>query len=631
MKKLLCILCLLLALTFVFVSCGDPAPETPNVDDTTTGSNGQTPGGNNNSGNTPGGDQNGGGAVAEADVNVEDIVFSSAYSEGVAVINLRAEENTAYVIDKNGKIIFNFPLEDGYSSYTIRNMKFQNGLLIYGGKLYAKDGTVILPESVGATAFVEYDGTHVIAEKITSDYASSKKELGVLNAELSWVVSPTEGCYELYHSNTSSAQDFFWNEIVNSSDNTKKVFKFDDYSTNKNIYFSDGTVLTPASVNVIEFQALYENKYLLAKPSYDSVGVMDLDGNWVLEPTEDFWDIYRNSEVEIKDDILSAKSGDAIMYYDLLTKALTVFNRDQLLLDYCEKAAVSKIICEYDGENIIYKQLVFGAIDENDVWDFEITAGDNDKYILVNIRQYLLLTGTYEGETYEQDEEMYFSAVLNSDSEWILKGIRGDAELKGDYLCVTNDDETVYYDLLTGEVLTERPADLPSDSEEGGDNEEETPEVDSEFDFYSIPNFYKNTDFVNGKAAVALWNADVREMYFTVVNTKGEFLFTPVKTAIKELTLGSLPFYFDGTYIVIADNTGCGTGYIQSLLNIYSYDLNGQQVAHWKASDDIHTWNCSFEYNDGVLVIRLIQGQYSDYYRQSGVLYYTHDFKPLFQ
>jgi hypothetical protein len=651
MKKLLCVVCLILSLTFVFTSCGDSTPETPNTNDTTinsgddqtggdqtggdqTGGNqtdGDQTGGNQNGGDQNGGDQNGGDQnggnqdSVEADIKMEDIVFSSAYSEGLAVINLRAEENTAYVINKNGKIVFNFPLKEGYSSYTIRNMKFQNGLLVYEGKCYSKDGTVTLPETVGATAFVEYDGTHIIAEKITSDYASATKELGVLNSDFQWVVSPSEGCYELYYSNSTIACDFFWNDIVNS-DGSKKVFMYADYSNNSNIYFSDGTMLTPEGLNVTDIIAIYENKYILAKPSDNSIGVMDPDGEWILEPTADFWDIYRNSEVEVKGDVLSTKNGDTLLYYDLKTKATTAFEKEQLLLDYAENAAVSKIICEYDGENIIYKELVFGAVSENDIFNFDITASDNDKYILVTVCQNVLLTGTYEGQTYEQEESADFYAVLDADSNWILKGIRGEAEIKGDYLCVSNDDETLYYDLRTGDVFMETPSDLPSD-----DYEEDTPEVDSEFDFHSIPNFYKMTDFVNGKAAVALWNADVREMYLVIVNTDGEFLFTPKKIPAQPTGIGLFPLYFDGTYVVTADNTGCGTGYIQNILNIYTYDLNGEQIAHWKASDDISTFNCSFEYNDGVLVFNLFNGQYSDYNRQSSVLYYTHEFKTLFQ
>lgn len=636
MKKILFVLCLILALTFVFTSCNDLSTETSTTSDTTINPDGAQTNGDQTEGEQTDGEQTDGEQTegdqtdgnqdsVEADIKMEDIVFSSVYSDGVAVINIRTEENTAYVINKSGKIVFSFPLKEGYSSYTVSNMKFQNGLLIYEGKCYAKDGTVTLPETVGATAFVEYDGTHIIAEKITSDYASAKKELGVLNSDFQWIVSPSEGCYELYHSNSTLAVNFFWNEIVNS-DGSKKVFMYDNYSNNENIYFSDGTMLTPEGLNVISTTEIYENKYILAKPSYDSIGVMGTDGKWIIEPTEDFWNIYRNAQIEVKGDVLSAKNGDTIMYCNLKTKATTVFEEDQLLLDYAEKAAVSKIICEYDGENIIYKELVFGAVGENNIINFDITASDNDKYILATVYQDVLLTGTYEGQTYEQEERVDFYAVLDADSNWILKGIRGEAEIKGDYLCVSNDDETLYYDLRTGDVFMETPSDLPSD-----DYEEDTPEVDSGFDFHSIPNFYKMTDFVNGKAAVALWNADVREMYLVIVNTDGEFLFTPKKIPAQPTGIGLFPLYFDGTYVVTADNTGCGTGYIQNILNIYTYDLNGEQIAHWKASDDISTWNCSFEYNDGVLVFSLINGQYSDYYRQSRVLYYTHEFKTLFQ
>jgi hypothetical protein len=120
-------------------------------------------------------------------------------------------------------------------------------------------------------------------------------------------------------------------------------------------------------------------------------------------------------------------------------------------------------------------------------------------------------------------------------------------------------------------------------------------------------------------------------MYISLIDAEGEFLFTPVKVAVDMYKLsGSMPLYFDGTYILIADETGCGSGYITNSLTLYTYSTSGALIAQWKASNELVCFNSSFKYNDGVLVFSLFQGQYSDYNRASGVRYYTYSFEELF-
>lgn len=616
MRKTLCILCLVAALTALFVSCGEKKQsDTPEGQTTTqNATQGITPG------NTP-------------DVKMEDIVFSSVYSDGVAVINLRDEKNTAYVIDKNGKIVFDFPLEDGYSSYTIDSMQFQNGLLVYNGICYDKTGKVISPESVGATAFLTIeDGKYIVAEKITADYSTSKKELGVLNTNWEWIVPLGEGAYSLYHSNSTAAKDFFWNEVVRSDATVKKIFMFDSYSPDEGIYLNDGSVLTPESVNVSSFEALLGDKYIVAKKTDDSMGIMNLEGKWILEPSSEFDSLYSCSETELKGDVISAKNEDMIVYYNLVTKTVNQYEKSKIFADYCTKASIKELHGTYNDDSVVLEEIIFGAIDSEIVNDFNVTVSDNDKYFLVEASYDVLLKGTAYGEPAEMTQYMTFYSVLDRNSNWILKGVMGNCEIQGDYLAVDGGLDSGYYDLRTGSFIKDTPSDLPQE-EDGEDNREDSSddEINTGFDIQSITNYYTSTDFINGKAAVALWNADVQEMYVTIVNTQGEFLFTPIKTALDISKPGSLPLYFDGNYIVLADNTGCGTGYIVNSLTLYSYDASGNLVAQRKVSDELSCWNSSFKYSDGVVVFRLSQGQYSDYYRQSGVIYYTHDLKILFQ
>ena len=86
-----------------------------------------------NDDNNGGNDDGGPISPSSKTVNMDDIVFSSVYSDGVAIVNLVDDKETAYAIDKKGRVIFDFKLEENYSSYTINDMKFENGILVYNG------------------------------------------------------------------------------------------------------------------------------------------------------------------------------------------------------------------------------------------------------------------------------------------------------------------------------------------------------------------------------------------------------------------------------------------------------------------------------------------------------------------
>ena len=572
-------------------------------------------------------------STADECVNVEDIVFSSVYSDGVAVVNLRSEENVAYVIDKSGKIVFNFIIkeETPYLSNTIKSMIFQKGLLIYNGICYDKTGRAILPESVGVTAFVEIvDGEYIIVEKVVADYATSKKELGVLNMNFEWIVQLTEGSYDLYYSNSSEANEFFWEEVVRSKDDVKKIFRFDRYSLYSGIYMSDGTVLTTESANVADFLEVYESKYIVAMTTEGTVGVMNLSGVWLLEPSEKLSYVYHNASIEIKNDVLSAKNDDMIVYYDFTTKASSIYNKDQICADYCNGAAVTEIHGKYDDNGYKVEETVFGTVESDRIDEFEISVSDNDKYILVRAHQSMMLKGESYGENVEYEDYMDVFAVMSRDSKWIVKGVLGEVEIKGDYLCVSGDFENGYYDLRTGEFTEQKPVDFPEDDEDGDDDTDVDVDVNTGFDVTQITNYYMATGFVNGKAAVALKNYDVGYMYITIVNAEGEFLFEPVRLKFDSDKAHNMQVYFDGEYVVVSDNRGCGTGYITSSLTLYTYNISGELVAERKMSDELQCYNCSFKYSDGVVVFSITHGQYSDYYRQSEVRYYTYDLQPLF-
>lgn len=153
-------------------------------------------------------------------VSVSDIVFSSDYHEGLAVIALRADKNNYYVIDKEGKIIFSIPNDNLSNNASSQNsiliglssnyLYYRNGneyklshyingkMLFADGAIYDNKGNKFLPEDYGVTCFKEIDSSYIVAEKITSDYSSSKKEIGILDTNFKWVSPLSETNYVLY-------------------------------------------------------------------------------------------------------------------------------------------------------------------------------------------------------------------------------------------------------------------------------------------------------------------------------------------------------------------------------------------------------------------------------------------------
>lgn len=607
------------------------------IDDNVENNNNNNNSNNSNDSNNTNDNQDNNSNNDLGDISVEDIVFSSVYSDGVAIVNLINEEKKAYVINKQGNILFDFPLMENQSAGAVNHMKFQNGLLIYNNKCYDTKGNITSPESVGATSFYAFEkGKYIIAERITSTYDSAKKELGVLNTDFEWIVPLKEGFYELYHNNTSSSHDFFWNEVVYSTSNEKKAY-LDSYY--RNIYFSDGTIMSPADVGATDLD-LYGGKYIFA----DTGIIYDFNGNILLDLFD--IDILHYADVnslKIRNDFLviaynyyvdteNYVENKAILLYNLLTNEQTLIEGNDVLSSYCESpmTALEKIIYTSNGKELVYGNMNNEKIEDvcnNGFVEFYLT--ENNKYIVIQTTQ-RTLKDFPDGDLYaDTTVSMRTYSICDINMNWIIKSIPADEiEIKGDYLKVYSTwhyIENGYYDLRTGEFSVNEPSDYGKTDNDPSNDSDTT----GKFDFSSITNIHAHTNFVNGKAAVALWNAEVQEMFLTVVDENGKFLFDPVKTPIKQrFDFLNIPLYFDGEYIVLGNNSNCGSGYTSSL-TIYTYNTNGDKIAEWKASDDLDAFSCSFKYNDGVLVFWLSTGNFSDYYRQSRIRYYTHDFEPL--
>lgn len=125
-----------------------------------------------------------------------EITRASVFSEGLAFVNVNGNKEKAYCINKEGYIVFELDFElDGLFGELYS--KFVNGFAKVGEGICDKKGKVTMPSDVGATKFSDcaLEGGYILAEKITSDYSSSKMELGVLNTDFEWIVQPSEEIY----------------------------------------------------------------------------------------------------------------------------------------------------------------------------------------------------------------------------------------------------------------------------------------------------------------------------------------------------------------------------------------------------------------------------------------------------
>lgn len=124
------------------------------------------------------------------------IAGGSDYSEGLAFVTAHKMDEKTYCIDKNGYIIFEFDEKQAVNGDIY--CQFVNGLALVGENIYDKTGKVTTPESVGVTKFynIAFADGYILAEKVTADYASTKKEFGVMDKNFQWVVALSEALYK---------------------------------------------------------------------------------------------------------------------------------------------------------------------------------------------------------------------------------------------------------------------------------------------------------------------------------------------------------------------------------------------------------------------------------------------------
>ena len=578
-----------------------------------------------------GSNPDGGGSTPDggstADVNEEDIVFSSPFANGRAVINITDEPYKAYVIDKNGKIVFSFDLNPNESASTVNYLSFENGLLLYDGICYDVNGTKYTADTFGGTEFVGlHDGKYIAIKKLTSDYASAKLELGLLDYNFNWILPMSECNYNLYTTNSISANNFFWNEIVERNSSETKIY-WDDYKGH--IYVNDGTLLKPEDFDSEKLE-LVDRKYVLAYgEGYDSIGILNLAGEWIIEPSEELAQISNSwgSWFTVGNDHLFIYHEGCFKTIDLRSGNEISKDSNELWNYYASEDLITKVI--NNKGNFSFEK---GEVTLDSISDYYIDVIQNGKYTVITVMRWVDYAYMCDdGEWIEYRSQYIFLNILDADMNYILKDIASSySDIRGNYFAVELDGVVTYYDLTTGNILPGEP----SDFEEAGrgdddysDNYYEDKNENAAFE--GITNLINHTGFVNGYAAVALWNSVSREMYISLIDRDGNFAFTPVKTPITTNTW-SVQIHYDGEYIVISDDDAAGTACTYNM-TIYVYDSNGNLKDDFYPFEDLErAWLIRYEYSNGVFTFYVRDGQYSDYHRSSRVRYLTYNFESLF-
>ena len=147
------------------------------------------------------------------------ITGASVFNDGYALVCVNGNENTTYCIDKKGNIIFQID-KDFAVSGTIYQ-KIENGHLSTTEGIYDMTGKLTRPEDVSASQFydVAFSGGYILVEKVTADYSSTKKEIGVMNFAYEWVVEPSEEIYtaiekDLSHLTAMNHQSYYYEGYI---------------------------------------------------------------------------------------------------------------------------------------------------------------------------------------------------------------------------------------------------------------------------------------------------------------------------------------------------------------------------------------------------------------------------------
>ena len=149
--------------------------------------------------------------------------------------------------------------------------------------------------------------------------------IGILSLDGEWFAAPNSYLKILYEENPT----WFKNEIIAEEPRDRNCLFADSY-----IFVNDGTVITAEDLNV---ESILEanNDYILVRVSgeahYPAVGVMDYNGNWVVNPSGDNYDSYRACDnIYFSGHYMVMNMDDVLYYYDLTSNIILEEKPDDL-------------------------------------------------------------------------------------------------------------------------------------------------------------------------------------------------------------------------------------------------------------------------------------------------------------
>lgn len=143
-----------------------------------------------------------------------EITSASLFSDGLAFVCIDNDDQTTYCITKEGYIVYQI---DNEFISTVNVQTYVGGLILINGKLYDTQGNVTNPEDLGVTQFYDFafEGGYIIADIITADYSSTKKELCVFGKNLDVIIAPSEELYlAVEDSITRSSETYYYQDTV---------------------------------------------------------------------------------------------------------------------------------------------------------------------------------------------------------------------------------------------------------------------------------------------------------------------------------------------------------------------------------------------------------------------------------
>lgn len=203
---------------------------------------------------------------------------SGPFSEGLAVVVLGSRNGRACVINTAGEILFDLPVALT-GSHEVANAKFVNGLLAIRNGICDRNGNMTMPQDVGAHKFftTALAGGFIPALINPAADGSTGAQIGILNAQMEWVVAPSEALY------------------ANLCNDQGKLLLQNDaevqYETERNFYFQ-GYLLIAGMDHWLELST----GNLIA---YEETGLEYPAHSWFSTTANDYWDRAGNIRLDL--------------------------------------------------------------------------------------------------------------------------------------------------------------------------------------------------------------------------------------------------------------------------------------------------------------------------------------------